>query len=265
MIGRTVFLSAFFISVGCAKSGPVSEPPTSQYPNFFNGTGSGSVLLFQGDSSWDAEVDSLAGLLYTHQVTYREVDSSTLNAMTLDEISNYNALIVPGGYAPTITASLSTATHEKLRQAVQIRGMGYLGFCAGAWLGVAPAPAAGNDVTYGIGFVEGPLLQPNYLTQQGREFAIVSAHFPNGSHRDLLWYGGPITPNSGVVAKYPDETPAVSQVWSGKGFVILSGLHPTATQSILEALSLSDTQAIAPDFAWELLDSVIHQIPLQVF
>jgi glutamine amidotransferase-like uncharacterized protein len=260
---------------GCAKPGQVITSSVPRPPSIFQGKSPGSVLLFDGESSWDAEVDSLAHLLYLHDTSYREVDSTQLGAMTLDGISAFSLLIVPGGYAPTITDSLTKDTHARLRQAVQERGLSYLGFCAGAWLAVAPAPSsAGQDVSYGIGLVDGPLLQPNYLTQQGKEFAIVSAELPNISdpaaepiRRDLLWYGGPITPDtpSGVIAKYPDGTPAISEIHSGKGFVIISGLHPTATQPILEVLGLSDPQAIAPDFAWELLKSAMTQMPLPTF
>jgi glutamine amidotransferase-like uncharacterized protein len=268
---KTPLFGLFLLVGGCAKAGNVPQAPSLQYPTSFNGTGPGSALLFNGESSWEAEVDSLAGLLYSHNVTYREVDSSTLNAMSLEEISKFNVLIIPGGYAPTIAGTLNKATHEKLREAVQISGMSYLGFCAGAWLAVAPAPEPGKDVSYGIGLVNGPLLKPNYLTQAGQEFAIVDAQLPNGSKRDLLWYGGPITPDtaSGVIAKYPDGTPAVTEIWSGKGFVIISGLHPTATQPILDVLGLldpqADSQAIAPDLAWSFLNSTLHQIPLQTF
>ena len=200
-------------------------------------------------------------------MSYEEVDSKGLDEMPLDQLTSFGALVVPGGYAPTITASLSAQTHAKLREAVQVRGMSYLGFCAGAWLAVAPAPAAGQDVAYGVGLVDGPVLQENYLEKQGLEFKIVQAEFPGGAKRDLLWYGGPITPEApgGVVARYPDGTAAITQVHSGQGFVTLSGLHPTATPAILGVLGLSDPDAVAPDLSWQLLDSTLRQSPLPTY
>jgi glutamine amidotransferase-like uncharacterized protein len=239
-----------------------NHPPTSHR----NG-GRTDVLLFSGAASWGAEVDSLAEILLEHGVTYQEATSEELNAMSSDELAGYSLLIVPGGDAPTLTASLTTATHAKLRYAVQSQGLNYLGFCAGAWAAIAPAPAPGGDVSYGLGIVDGPVEQQNYLSKQGREFAISRAAFPDGSQRDLLWYGGPVTPDTpgGVIAKYADGTPAISQMWSGQGFVIVSGLHPAANVLIMNALGLNDPEAIDPDFAWKLLNSGLNRLPLPAF
>jgi hypothetical protein len=47
--------------------------------------------------------------------------------------------------------------------------------------------------------------------------------------------------------------------------VIISGLHPAANKSILSRVHLFDPEAIAPDFAWELLDGAIHHRHLPTF
>ncbi len=260
------FLSACAMPLDSPK--PQLPPVTGDRPPFSHRTGDHTdVLLFSGASSWSAEVDSLARILLSHGTTYQEVTSAELDGMSTDEISKYSLLIVPGGNAPVLTGSLSAATHAKLRTAVQERGLDYLGFCAGAWAAIAPAPEPGKDTTYGLGVVNGPIQQPNYLEKQGLEFAISHASFPNGTQRDLLWYGGPMTPDlpGGVVAKYADGTPAVTQIWSGQGFVIVSGLHPAINPFILNALGLSDTDAIDPEFAWQLIEAGLRQIPLQAF
>jgi glutamine amidotransferase-like uncharacterized protein len=265
MVLLSLALPTFF---GCAKAGDPARAKSDVRPaSSFRGNANGSALIFDGDSIWSSEVDSLATTLQSHQVSYIEVDSKGLDQMSLDQLSSFSLLIVPGGYAPTITASLSAQTHARLREAVQVRGMSYLGFCAGAWLAVAPAPASGQDVVYGVGLVDGPVLQENYLEKQGLEFKIVPADFPGGAKRDLLWYGGPVTPETpgGVVARYPDGTAAITQVRSGQGFVTLSGLHPTATPAILGVLGLSDPDAVAPDLSWQLLDSSLRQSPLPAY
>ncbi len=94
----------------------------------------------------------------------------------------------------------------------------------------------------------------------GKPFALDEAQFADGTRRKLLWYGGPVTPEipGGVIARYSDGSPAISQMQSGKGFVIISGLHPAATKSILDWLGIRDQEAIAPEFAWELLRAVIQ-------
>ena len=266
-----IVLMAFSIS-GCAKpgaeelTGPAPLGPNAP-PNSMTGIAHTEVLLFAGESAWQAEVESIEYLLYNHGVTYQQVTSAQLELLSLDELASFKLLVFPGGDALAITQSLSANTHAKLRTAVQDRGLSYIGFCAGAWLAFAPAPPPGRDVTYGFGIANGPILENNYLYHQGEAFALSRASFPNGTQRDLLWYGGPITPKilGGVIAKYPDGTPAVTQLKSGKGFVIVSGLHPTANVFILSSLGFESPEAIAPDFAWELFHAALEKTPLPAF
>lgn len=262
---------ALLLLGACAMPSNPGPPPAAQVarpPSAHRDGSHADVLLFAGASIWTSEVDSLANILIDHQATYQEVNSAELNAMSLDEIAQYALLVIPGGDAPTLTGSLSAETHARLRAAVQERGVNYLGFCAGAWVAVAPAPARpGDDVGYGLGIVDGPREGFNYLAKQGKEFAISRASFPDKTQRDLLWYGGPVTPDGlgAVIAKYPDGTPAISQLTSRQGFVIVSGLHPAATAGILNVLGISDTEAIDPEFAWSLLNAGIHAVPLPAF
>lgn len=273
-----LMMLASVLCVGCAMpvgpagpaspaQAPASEPERPLAPHSNPGGAHTDALLFTGPSAWGAEVESLEEILYSHGTTYREVTPAQLEAMSLTELASFSALVIPGGDAPTMTRSMSAATHAKLREAVQEQGLNYLGFCAGAWLAVAPAPAPGEDVVYGLGLVNGPVQELTALARQGREFAIAQALFPGGNKRNLLWYGGPITPDipRGVVAKYPDGTPAISQLHSGKGFVVISGLHPAATLGVLNVLGLQEREAIAPEFAWQLLEAVIAQKELPTF
>ncbi len=260
------------IALGAACAMPADPPPgTSEIPSpppsFTRENDRTEALIFNGASAWPAEVNSLASALYSHGITYVETSSSELDSMSLDELSNFSVLIFPGGDAATMTESLSKETHARLREAVQKRGTDYLGFCAGAWAAVAPAPAPGHDVAYGFGIVDGPIQSQTSLYKEGREFALTNASFPDGTHRELLWYGGPITPDrpGGVIAKYADGTPAITQIRSGKGFVIVSGLHPFATQAVFEALGLVNPDGTAFDLAWEMLDAVLHQKPMPAF
>ena len=268
MFTRAIPIFLLVLFTACAKpSGSPLGSPQFSAPFSSPGDDHTEVLIYGGPGSWASEVESLKVILYNHGASYQEVSPAQLNSMSLDELTQSNLIIFPGGDAPTVTLNLSAETHAKLREAVQQRGMSYLGFCAGAWLAVAPAPLPHQDVSYGLGIVDGPVLEPNYLSKEGRHFALSKASFPDGTQRDLLWYGGPITPNvaGGVIAKYPDGSPAISQIWSGKGLVMVSGLHPTATQAILEVLGLINRDAIAPDFAWKMLDGVIHRKPLAAF
>ena len=85
-----------------------------------------------------------------------------------------------------------------------------------------------------------------------------SASGARGASRALRIAGG-------VIAKYPDGNPAITQIWSGHGFVILSGVHPTADQATLSAVGQSSTDGIHQDTAWSLINAALHDQPLQAF
>lgn len=225
------------------------------------------VMLFTGDGSWATEVYSLEDILSSNGASYEEVDSDQLDAMSVDEISQYGLVLFPGGMGGEESGSLSTTTHANLREAVQEKGVSYLGICAGAFIAVAPAPAAGQDVNYGLGVVNGPSLNYYHLEDEGTDIAMTLYSFADGKKADILWYGGPITPNipGGVIAKYPDGNPAITQMWSGKGFVMLVGGHPTATEETLDVLGVSSSDGTHQDIAWNLIDAAIHRNPMKAF
>ena len=242
--------------------GPPGAPPISASRAY-----STDVMVFNGAGAWQDEVTSLESILTTNGATYREVNSADLDAMSVDDIAKFGLLIFPGGAGGTEAAGISVATHANLREAVQVRGVSYLGFCAGAFIAVAPAPAAGQDVSYGVGVVAGPVLGYYTLENQGVTIAMTLESFPDGSTRDLIWYGGPVTPNTpnGVIAKYPTGDPAISEMWSGKGFVILSGPHPAAPQSTRDAFGLVDTDGLDFTLAWQLISAALNQTILPTF
>jgi glutamine amidotransferase-like uncharacterized protein len=237
-----------------------SSPPTVAKRTFQT-----DVLLFAGDGTWAAEVSSLKSILASNGATYQTVSSAQLDSMSIDDIAKFGTLIFPGGSGGTEADSLSSSTHERLRQAVQDRGVSYVGFCAGAFIAQAPAPAPGKDVSYGLGVVDGPVLDYYYLENQGTDVAMTLYKFADGTTADILWYGGPVTPNTGVVARYPDGNPAISEMWSGKGFVILAGGHPTANQSMLSSLGLAPKEGPRLDVAWKMIHAAIEQEPLPTF
>jgi glutamine amidotransferase-like uncharacterized protein len=260
----TILLPLFFL-IGCVQ--PTAPLDDNLPDSLIASNQKTDVLVYGGPGTWRAEIASLKKILADHGATYEVVTNSDMDSFSVEDFLKFHAVLFVGGDAPTVTRALSAETHAHLREAVQEHGLDYLGFCAGAWMAVAPAPEPGHDTTYGLGVVSGPLLQLNYLSKSGKEHALDDAVFPDGSHRKLLWYGGPITPDipNGVVARYSDGTPAITQIRSGKGFVIISGLHPAATQPILDYLKLYEREAIDPDFAWQLLDAVIHRQPLSTF
>jgi glutamine amidotransferase-like uncharacterized protein len=241
------------------SSTPPSGAPARNYKT--------DVLLFTGSGTWGTEVTNLENILTSNGASYQSVSSAQLDAMSVDDIAQFGVMVFPGGAGGTEAGGLSAQTHANLRAAVQQRGVSYVGFCAGSFIAQAPAPAAGQDVSYGLGVVAGPVLDYYYLENQGTDIAMTLESFPDGSTADILWYGGPVTPNvaGGVIAKYPDGNPAMTQLWSGNGLVILSGPHPTANQATLSALGMTSTDGIHQDIAWKLINAALHQQPMPAF
>lgn len=263
-----IYLLLFVVS--CVKPSSSSDPsaePAAPESSVGSGSEQTDVLIYGGPGSWRAEIEALKSVLYANGATYEELKPDKLNKFSLDDFGKYKVILFAGGDAPTVRASLEKETRALIREAVQSRGLNYIGFCAGAWLAVAPKPDPTGDVVYGLGVVDGPVSELNFLSKKGLTSTLDIATFANGESRKLLWYGGPITFNSqdSIVAKYSDGTPAISQVYSGKGLVIMSGLHPAANKSILTYLGLYEREAVAPDYAWELLRAVIQNQPLPTF
>jgi glutamine amidotransferase-like uncharacterized protein len=246
---------------------PTPTATTTPTPSTPARTYATDALLFVGDGTWSPEVGSLQSLMKARGMTYQNVNSAQLDAMSVDDIAKFGLLIFPGGSGGTQAGSLSSDTHARLRAAVQERGVSYIGFCAGAFIGMAPKPAAGRDVSYGLGVVDGPVLDYYYLENQGVSAAMTMNTFADGTKRDLLWYGGPTTPNTPgtVISKYPNGDAAISEMWSGKGFVILSGPHPAAPESVKSSLGVSDSDGSDLETAWSLLQSALKQAPLPTF
>jgi glutamine amidotransferase-like uncharacterized protein len=219
------------------------------------------VLVFTGSGTWATEIPDAEALLTANGATYQEATSSDLNAMSAEQMASYGMIFIPGGEGSTEAESVSAATHANLRTAVQSLGLSYVGFCAGAFVAVAPAPTAGQDVSYGFGVVNGALL--NYYTGPGTtaDFELTLETFANGASQNILWYGGPVTPDTGVIAKYPTGDPAISEMWSGNGLVIIAGVHPDLSQASLNELGVSP-DASAQSVAWQIFDAAIKQQPI---
>jgi glutamine amidotransferase-like uncharacterized protein len=240
-------------TVTSTGTNPVSTSPVTSTRNF-----STDILVFTGSGTWSTEISDAENLFTTKGASYQEVSSAQLDAMTPDDIAKFGVIFIPGGTGSTEAESVSAATHANLRTAVQSLGVSYVGFCAGAFVAVAPTPASGQDVSYGFGVVNGALLNEYAGPGTDADYEEVALSYPDGTTEDMLWYGGPITPNSGVLAKYPTGDPAISQIWSGNGLVIIAGVHPDLSTATLTSLGASPTTS-AQDFAWEIFNAAITQ------
>jgi hypothetical protein len=216
------------------------------------------AMIYIGSSTWMAEADSIEQTLRTHHYSYQEWTPSQLNQAQGVELEMYQLLIIPGGYAPGLVSELSVDARAMLRTAVREGIMDYLGFCAGAWLAVSPPEPDSDHRSYGIGFIDGPMQRHAPMEDAGGDYGLVEARLWDGSVRKLLWWGGPSTPEAAqegetVLARYPGGEPAISVLRAGKGRAVLSGLHPTATQAVLNSIGVQSSESIAPDITLQLV------------
>ncbi len=256
------------IPIVSAPSPEVSIVPSPRVsPSGISRSYKTAVLLFNGTGVSTSDWQNTGLILRSMGLSYQLVNSAQMNAMSLDALSQFGAIVVPGGLGGTIYSNLTQATRLRIRQAVRDVGVGYVGFCAGAWVAVGLESDTNNVASYGFAVAEGEILEywyPNGNTSAVADMAEVT--FPDGSKRSLVWWGGPATPEwkNGVIARYDNGAPAISQTFSGKGFVVIAGPHPEAPQS-WRATAGNDPDGLDYDIAQTMFRAAIEQKPMPVY
>jgi glutamine amidotransferase-like uncharacterized protein len=242
---------------------------TSSAPNQTEGsarTASKGALVYAGVAAAFGDAESISSILKNNNVSHDLVTSVELDAMTLDEISQYRAIIWPGGYAGQMSSSIQASTREKLRQAVNDRGVSFVGICAGAFIAISPAAKPGAaGPSWGLSLLNDELLPYYHLEDEGTTEAMVDVKLADGTTRSLLWWGGPTLPEipHGVVGRYGDNNePAIIQTKAGKGLVILAGPHPEAPADWRNKLGLNDRDGLDFDLTWKIFSAAINLQPL---
>ena len=225
------------------------------------------VLIFNGTGTSESDANSFVSIIGKKGLSYKVVNSDDLNAMSVQDLSAYGVIVWPGGHANRMTNSLTLATRRNIQSAVRDAGVSFAGFCAGAWMGVGDDIPLAGELDIGFALLPGKLLLEYFPDGKEPTAAMVMTTFGDGSKRDLVWYGGPITPNipGGVVAKYPDGSPEITQAFSGKGFVILTGTHPEAPQGWRDGNGITDSDGLDYELAGKLVTAALLQQALPVF
>ncbi len=180
-----------------------------------------SVLLFNGKGTSPNDVLAVEAVLARGKIDYVTADSAQMNAATQAQLRRYRLLIVPGGNFNQMGEGLSVEAASNVRAAVT-GGLNYLGICAGAFL-------AGNSGPNPFRLLPGVRFGFYSVENQGVRKAPVWIDGADGSHLEQYWEDGPqLTGWGAVVGKYPDGTPAVVQGEVGRGWIVLSGIHPEA-------------------------------------
>jgi glutamine amidotransferase-like uncharacterized protein len=180
------------------------------------------ILLFNGTGTSLNDVAAVETILDSNHLKYSTANSSQLNGMSELRIRAYHLLIIPGGNFIDMGNSLTPGTARNIHNAVH-HGLNYLGICAGGFL-------AGNSSYYnGFNLADGVKFGFYAAENQGIRKAVVAIARPGAPMLDQYWEDGPqFTGWGAVVAKYPDDTPAIVEGTLGNGWVILSGIHAEA-------------------------------------
>ncbi len=185
-------------------------------------TSSVPILIFNGTGTSSTDVTAVENVVKNAGFAFKTVNSSGLNSMTQAQLAAYKLFIVPGGNSITIGNYLTHTATTNVRNAVQQNGLHYLGICAGAFFG-------GYSIYNGLNLTSGVWFS-KYPDSKTIDALLIS--FPAQSKLDIYWQGGPQLSKWGkVVGKYPNGEPAIVEGYSGKGFVILCGVHPEAPSS----------------------------------
>lgn len=283
---KNLFFAFFFsltLILGCAKSDsgsgnatPVVDdqqqkrsPAQTQDENnqYQDEIINAQVLLFNGIGISTSDWQSLASILQSMGLTYKLVNSSALNAMPLTDLIKFKLIIIPGGNSHLIVNNLSLATKIKVRKSVRDYGVSFLGICAGAFASVGTDTWSNTTAYYGFAVAQGAFL-PHWYPNGNTSLvtSIQKIRFANGTSRYMVWWDGPSTTEwtKGVIARYPDGKPAISQTWTGKGFVIESGIHPEAPKSWQYDTGV-DPDGTDFDIAIQLIRSALNRTPLPAY
>ncbi len=216
------------------------------------------ILLFNGAGASPEDVAAVEKILEDSRLYYSTANSSQLNAMSAERLGSYRLLIVPGGNFVTLGKKLKSSTTANIREAIQ-NGLSYLGICAGAFFAGA-SPYNGLNLTSGVKF--GFYADEN----RGIRKAAVAVAVAQSPTLDQYWEDGPELSGWGfVVGKYPDGAPAIVEGMSGKGWVILSGVHPEAPESWRNGLSFSTPATADHAYAATLINAALKKTWLPHF
>ncbi|HTR79520.1 MAG TPA: BPL-N domain-containing protein [Gemmatimonadaceae bacterium] len=210
------------------------------------------ILLFAGNGTSPEDVAAVERILDDGQVGYATATSRQLNRMSTSQLAAYRLVIVPGGNFIDMSASLAPRTTASLHDAVQ-GGLNYLGICAGAFLADDGGSAYNSvDLTPGVrfGFYS--------AERRGIRRAAVAVTGVGAPSLEQYWEDGPeLTGWGAVVGKYPDGTPAVVEGTSGRGWVVLVGVHPEAPEAWRRRVTVTTPASVANAYAGTLIRAAL--------
>ena len=221
--------------------------------------GTTPVLIFNGTGTSSSDVAAVEKVVSSKGLAYHTANSSQLDAMSQSQLLAYRLFIVPGGNSITIGNNLSSKASATVRGAVS-QGLNYLGICAGGFFGGYSRYYNGLDLTSGTWFS----LYADYYKGIHKEAVAIS--FPGGVKLDIYWENGPQLSGWGqVIGKYPNGAPALTEGYWGKGFVILSGVHPEAPAGWRYGMNVFTPLDVDLAYASTLVSAAMNRVTLPHF
>jgi len=221
-------------------------------------TGTTPVLIFNGTGTSPNDVTAVESVVKAKGLAYHTANSSQLDAMSESQLMTYRLFIVPGGNSITIGNNLSSKASSTVHNAVA-QGLNYLGICAGGFFG-GYSNYNGLNLTSGVWFN----LYADYYKGIHKEAVAIS--FPGGTKLDIYWQNGPELSGWGqVIGKYPNGSTAITEGYWGKGFVLLSGVHPEAPAGWRTGMNFFTPLDVDLAFAGTLVTSALNRVTLPHF
>ena len=220
---------------------------------------SAPILLFNGTGASPNDVTAVETILNRSHLRYATANTAQLSTMSESQLRGYRLLIIPGGNFIDIGRSLTSSTATNIHNAVQ-NGLNYLGICAGAFL-------AGNSSYYnGLNLTLGVKFGFYSAEEKGTRKAAVAVAVAGASTLEHYWEDGSQFNGWGaVVGRYPDGTPAIVEGTSGRGWVILSGVHPEAPAGWRRGMTFTTPAEIDNAYAGTLVKAALNGTSLAHF
>ena len=213
------------------------------------------ILLFGGAGTSVNDVAAVETILKDKHLEYSTVNSRQLNGMSASQLMAYRLMIIPGGNFIDMGNSLERGTTANIHNAVQ-GGLNYLGICAGGFL-------AGHASYNSLNLTSGVRFDFYSASNQAIRKTAVTITIVDTPPLEHYWEDGPqFTGWGSVVAKYPDGTAAIVEGTSGKGWVILTGIHPEAPESWRRGLPFTTPASVDNAYAESLIRAALNRTSL---
>jgi glutamine amidotransferase-like uncharacterized protein len=192
------------------------------------------VGVFADAGVWHVGARSIVEALEKKKIACQVFDRSAFRSV---ELAQFDAIILPGGWAPLQWAAMGDPGLGVLKAYIEGGGR-CLGICAGAYLLSRTTQYDGKAYPYPLGLfdgisrgpIQGLARFPNAgstrvaVTAEGRRRGLTAL-----SDEPLYYSGGPCFlagTNVNTLARYPDGSAAAICRKVGKGEIVLIGVHP---------------------------------------